>query len=65
MRLLLFSILLLSMFISQGQTPRVIKAAWVTNVGSNVLKNLANIRQAVQVAKASGLNTPVAQVSCR
>ena len=57
LRLLLSCFLLLSILASRGQTPPVIKTAWVTNVGSEVLKSRANIRQAVQLAKASGLNT--------
>lgn len=40
-----------------SQLPAVIKSAWVTNVGSDVLLSRANIKQAVQLAKKSGLNT--------
>ncbi|HMP95137.1 MAG TPA: family 10 glycosylhydrolase, partial [Phnomibacter sp.] len=44
---------------SQIATPnnKPIKAAWLTNVGSNLLASAAGIRTAVQVAKQSGLNT--------
>jgi uncharacterized lipoprotein YddW (UPF0748 family) len=40
-----------------AQLPEVIRSAWVTNVGSEVLLSRAKIREAVQLAKRSGLNT--------
>jgi len=40
-----------------AQLPDVIKTAWVTNVGSDVLLSRTNIRKAVMLAKQSGLNT--------
>lgn len=43
--------------IAYSQLPTVIKSAWVTNVGSDVLLSRTNIKQAVQLAKKSGLNT--------
>lgn len=43
--------------IAQAQLPEVVKTAWVTNVGSEVLMSRANIKTAVQLAKQSGLNT--------
>ncbi|HSR38315.1 MAG TPA: family 10 glycosylhydrolase, partial [Phnomibacter sp.] len=39
------------------QFPSVIRTAWVTNVGSDVLLSRNNIKEAVRIAKQSGLNT--------
>jgi uncharacterized lipoprotein YddW (UPF0748 family) len=40
-----------------AQFPSVIRTAWVTNVGSDVLLSRNNIKEAVRIAKQSGLNT--------
>jgi uncharacterized lipoprotein YddW (UPF0748 family) len=56
----ILSCLLIALMLWQpgnAQFPTVIRTAWVTNVGSDVLLSRSNIRKAVRLARQSGRNT--------